>query len=101
MIGFRPIIKGERNDRYALLPEHVCNGLKAQSESAILRFPLSESLGAENQARTPILMQLRPGGLKHVTSAKANSKKAEQDGSKGKNWRQGQRLIGANLLLPN
>ncbi len=84
MIGFRQINKGERNDGYGLLPEHVRNGLEAKSASAFWRFPSSESLGAENQARTPILMHLRPGGLKHVTSAKANSKQAEQEASEGK-----------------
>ncbi len=60
------------------------NALEAQSEPAFLRFPSLESLGAENQARTPIKMHLRPGGLKHVTSIKANSKKAEQEASEGK-----------------
>ena len=38
MIGFRQISKGERNDGYGLLPEHVRNGLEAQSESAFLRW---------------------------------------------------------------
>jgi hypothetical protein len=71
MIGFHQINKGERNDGYGLLPEHVRNGLEAQSEPAFLHFPSSESLGAENQARAPILMHLCPGGLKHVTSAKS------------------------------
>ncbi len=76
MIGFRQINKGERNDGYGLLPEHVRLGLEAQSESAFLRsFPTSESLVAESQARTPILMHLRSGGLKHVSSAKAISNK--------------------------
>jgi hypothetical protein len=32
---------------------------------------------------------------------KANSKQAEQEASEGKLWRPGQRLIGANILLPN
>jgi hypothetical protein len=75
---------------------NTLNGLEAQSESAYLRFPMSESLVAESQARTPILMHLRPGGLKHVTLAKAYSKKTEEDPSKGKHRRQGQRLTGAN-----
>ena len=38
MIGFCQINKGERNDGYGLLPEHVRNGLEAQSESAFLRW---------------------------------------------------------------
>jgi hypothetical protein len=101
MTGFRQINKGERNDGYGWLPEHVHNALEAQSEPAFWRFPLSESLVAENHARTPTLMHLRPGGLKHVTSVKANSKKAEQEASKEKHWHPGQCLIGANILLPN
>ncbi len=83
-IGFRQINKGERYDGYGLLPEHVRLGLEAQSESAFLRFPTSESLVAESQARTPILMHLRPGGLKHVSSAKAISNKTTGDESESK-----------------
>ena len=61
------------------------SGLEAQSESAfVLHFPTSELLGAESQAGTPILMHLCPGGLEHVTSAKANSKETKQDANKGK-----------------
>ena len=84
MIGFRQINKGERNDGYGLLPEHVCNGLEAQSESAFLCFPMPESLLGKSQARAPILMHLRPGGLKHVTSSKATTNKSDQDEIEGK-----------------
>ena len=84
MIGFRQINKGQRHDGYGSLPEHVRLGLEAQSESAFLRFPTSESLVEESQARTPILMHLRPGGLKHVSSAKAISNKTTEEQSESK-----------------
>ena len=101
IIGFRQINKGERNNGYGLLPKHMRNDMEAQSESAFLWFPLSESLGAENQAMTPILMHLRPGVWSMSPQQKQIPRRQNKKQAREKHWRRGQRLTGANILLPN
>jgi hypothetical protein len=43
MIGFQQKNKGDSDDGFGLLPEHVIAGLKSRTPSAFLRFPISRT----------------------------------------------------------
>jgi hypothetical protein len=62
--------KGDSDDGFGLLPEHVRAGLKSRTPTAFLRFPIKRTNEILNRAGAPILMYLRHGGLKHLTTAK-------------------------------
>ena len=74
MIGFWPKNKGETNDGFGMLPDHVRDGLELKTPSLLLHFPIKRTKAIANRAGSPILMHLSHGGLKHLTTKKAFQK---------------------------
>jgi hypothetical protein len=74
MIGFQQKNKGDSDDGFGLLPEHVRAGLKSKILSACLHFPIIRTKAIANQAGAPILMHITSWRFEAINHSKTYSK---------------------------
>jgi hypothetical protein len=74
MIGFWQKNKGDTDDGFRLLPEHVRAGLKSKILSACLHFPIIRTKAIANQAGAPILMHITSWRFEAINHRKTYSK---------------------------
>ena len=81
MIGFRQRNKGDTDDGFGILPEHLRTGLASSEPSAFLRFPIKPTkTTAIGPLKAPFLMHLPHCGLRHLTNRKLRTFTEDKQG---------------------